>query len=153
MSTALRSVPLAERVMIWERAGRPRLAPATRVPDREIDGMPVLCPSQSPEDGSIPLGHIVSGERLVRSPRRRRLEVTASPPPEASPRIAGECRQEGCAYWADACQLAAVVVHPADSIGRLPTCPIRQRCRWWLEQGPNACGTCDLVAYHVTPGG
>jgi hypothetical protein len=139
------SDPLGERLLIWFRGGRKKLQPRTRVSSSTVDGKQIMCPSQPNEYGTVILGHISPGERLIRTGSEGINQDCL--PPGAQLRIAGDCRHERCAYWTDSCQLAAAIVNSSDSDDRLPTCPIRQQCRWWLEQGPAACGTCSYVSY------
>jgi len=151
MSRSTQVVTPAERVLIWHLAGRPRLVPPSPSPSHEVDGLPVMCPSQSEEHGTIILGHIIDGEQLVRTPRHPNRANISAIPDGASLRLAGQCHQAPCAYWNDSCQLAAAMVHPIDTIGKLPACPIRKSCRWWIEHGSTACGTCSLVSYPDQP--
>jgi hypothetical protein len=140
---------VSHRLLDWIRKGRPRVSPPHKVLQTEIGEEAIMCPSQPSEYGAVILGHISPGERLVRTGSENINQDSL--PSGAQLRIAGDCRHERCAYWADSCQLAAAIVDPSDSDGRLPTCPIRQQCRWWLEHGPAACGTCSYVSY-LAPG-
>lgn len=142
---ALVSVAITQRLRQWFRQSRPRVFPAHKVIRSDIGGKPIMCPSQPSDYGTMILGHISPGGRLVRTGSEGINEDAL--PAGAQLRIAGDCLHERCAYWADSCQLAAAIVDTADSEERLPTCPIRQQCRWWLEHGPAACGTCEFVRY------
>ena len=145
MNTRGSTNSLADRLMSWFQADRKNLQPQTRVSASTVDGKQIMCPSQPSEYGTVILGHISPGGRLVRTGSEGINQDSL--PSGAQLRIAGDCRHERCAYWADSCQLAAAIVDPSDSDDRLPTCPIRQQCRWWLEHGPAACGTCEFVRY------
>jgi hypothetical protein len=134
-----------QRLLHWIREGRLRVSPPHRVLHSTIGEQTIMCPSQPTEYGTVILGHISPGGRLVRTGSDGINQDSL--PSGAQLRVAGDCRHERCAYWADSCQLAAAIVDPSDSDDRLPTCPIRQQCRWWLEHGPTACGTCSYVSY------
>ena len=136
---------VSNRLLGWIRKGRPRLSPPHKVLQPAIGEQAIKCPSQPTEYGTVILGHISPGGRLVRTGSHDLNEESI--PTRSQLRIAGDCRHERCAYWADSCQLAAAIVDSSDSEDRLPTCPIRQHCRWWLEHGPAACGTCSYVSY------
>ena len=138
-------IAVTQRLFDWFRHGRPRKSPPHGVGKLAHDGKVIMCPSQSGEHGSVVLGHISPDGRLVRPGSDG---LNEEPIPAGSQlRIAGDCLHERCAYWADSCQLAAAIVDSSDSDDRLATCPIRQQCRWWLEHGPTACGTCSYVSY------
>lgn len=88
------------------------------------------------------LGHLRSDGTI-----NRRVDPETEVVPDDVLRYAGECQQSRCAFWADSCQLAAVIIEPVEVIGPLPVCSYRQRCRWWIEHGPSACSTCETVTY------
>jgi len=135
------------RLVRWHHDGRPKLTPVASWTDREVGGLPILCPSQSTVDGSVVLGHITPGDSLVRTSGADSPDADTPTPEGSSVRLVGDCRHERCAYWSDSCQLAGAIIDESDSTGELPVCSIRKQCRWWLEHGRAACGTCSLVSY------
>jgi hypothetical protein len=142
MTTPPEMSTLNLRLAEWHRNGRPRIEPVRSWPDPTIDENPIICPSQSPEDGTILLGYMTSEGKLDRT-----IKTETENQLRGSERFAGECQQSRCAFWADSCQLAAVLIQPVGVIGPLPVCDYRQRCRWWIEHGPSACHTCEFVTY------
>lgn len=68
--------------------------------------------------------------------------------PTAVFRFAAPCAESACAHFDGAdCRLAARVVDllpPAVAV--LPPCPVRQRCRWWRQEGRSACLRCPLIS-------
>ena len=116
----------------------------------------LLCPSAQPEmKGAVAIG-IVGG--TPEDPCVRPLEQPMPATPEllmlAEPvtptevfRFAAPCLCAGCAHFADStCQFAAKLVRmvPRASQG-LPECDIRPRCRWFAQEGREACLRCPQV--------
>lgn len=142
------SIPV--RLSCWHAAGRPRLAAVRSWPERTVSGEVVMCPSQSADEGTLVLGIFGDDGRLSRQSVPNHALVAENEAGSHAIRYAGECRQDDCAYWADSCQLAAAIVRDDDSCEPIAQCPIRQRCRWHLEHGSKACGTCSLVRYQMS---
>lgn len=61
-------------------------------------------------------------------------------------RIAAPCIGHHCKNFGDGiCHLGRSVAHnPARDRG-LPACAIRANCRWWRQEGPSACASCQGV--------
>lgn len=137
---------IVNRLVEWHTSGRPTIEPPRRVGPSGADEMPRVCPSQPEGLGTITLGTISPEGRLRRSVLRDAatafLEVT-----DGEVRYAGDCYEHKCSYWAGSCQLAGVIVRPEDRPESLDPCGVRGRCRWFLEHGPAACGTCARVSY------
>lgn len=125
----------------------------------------LTCPSAPASPGAVLLGVKGAEGRIV--PLRTRLEVDADflaaasrqGPPEARMRFASPCQTKGCAQWTgSACGIIQRVLDhlghlsepPVLSGERLPPCTIRQSCRWFAEQGREACAACDLVVTYQT---
>lgn len=122
-------------------------------------GRPVpLCPSAQPGDDAVVIG-VVGG--TVEEPRVRPLEhpvpasrallALAEPvrPTEVF-RFAATCQEGGCAHFArSTCTLASKVVRmlPPVTAG-LPPCDIRASCRWFAQEGRDACLRCPQVVTH-----
>ena len=69
-------------------------------------------------------------------------------------RIAFPCAELGCVHFNNnQCSLARRVVEQLDPLGdSLPRCAIRSRCRWWAEQGAEACRRCpQVVTFDYAP--
>jgi hypothetical protein len=137
---------ISRRLESWHGSGRPHLEPPTPWPSATVDESPVICPSQSGQDGTVVLG-IIDGEGRLQRSARRQTSDTSVKEGETTLRLAGECQHQRCAFWSGSCQLAGAVVRSSDAAERLPACPVRRQCRWFLEHGPGACGTCSVVSY------
>lgn len=78
------------------------------------------------------------------------VDMTAPVAPDEVFRMAGVCATGGCVHYAsdtDRCTLAHRTVSMAPSVVHmLPRCAIRRDCRWWAEQGAEACRRCPQVA-------
>lgn len=113
------------------------------------------CPSAQPDmSGALAFGVIDhSGE----TPTTAFLEATVPVTPEllemAAPllpaqvfRFAAPCQKGRCSHWDDACTLGDRIVKllPVASM-TLPPCQIRTACRWYAEQGRDACRRCPQV--------
>ena len=62
-------------------------------------------------------------------------------------RFATNCATSACQHFdGERCQLAAKIVGllPSEG-GPLPACGLRPRCRWWQEQGKDACMRCPII--------
>lgn len=143
------SSTVAERLIRWLEAGQPHVAPARRVGQVRDTADPLICPSQSEAEGTICLGLSRDDGSLVRVADPRRVEELPVVDVGRA-RLAGDCRESDCAYWAGSCQLAGVVIDASDGDGVLVRCDLRRRCRWFLEQGFMACGTCSQVSFLMT---
>ncbi|CCE01689.1 hypothetical protein [Bradyrhizobium sp. STM 3809] len=62
-------------------------------------------------------------------------------------RIAGTCEMSGCKHFkGNACTLAQRIVDGlAPVVNSLPPCQIRPTCRWFHQEGRNACTRCPQV--------
>lgn len=68
-------------------------------------------------------------------------------------RFTTPCRRSGCLQWDDGCRVATVVaqevrLRPRDGQGP-HDCPIRPRCRWYLQEGPSICSACPEVVHSI----
>ena len=69
--------------------------------------------------------------------------------PEEVFRIASPCMGRGCGHFDGVkkqCRLATKTVRLQPAVtAKLPPCPIRSSCRWWQQEGLNACLRCPEV--------
>lgn len=78
--------------------------------------------------------------------------------PEARARFTDRCISGGCAFWGDgrcrAIEAAHTTLDPVvdGTAVDLPDCGIRPACRWWQQEGENACRVCPYVSTAVTIG-
>ncbi len=117
---------------------------------------PALCPSAQPDmAGAIVIGVVVG---TPQAPRARPLQHPLAVTPEllalaepATPtevfRFAAPCLESGCRHFAEnTCHLAENVVRLVPSVGgALPACDIRRRCRWFAQEGREACRRCPQI--------
>jgi hypothetical protein len=116
----------------------------------------LLCPSAQPDwNGAVAIG-VVSG--TVEAPRVASLEkplpISAALLRLAEPvqptevfRFAAPCVNEACRHHRQgACHLASkVVMMLASVVDHLPPCAARGRCRWFQQEGGEACRRCPQV--------
>lgn len=68
-------------------------------------------------------------------------------------RFAGPCLKSGCAQWrGGGCSVAAETMAraPDEAPAQLVDCGIRERCRWFAQEGARICGACPEVLYDGT---
>lgn len=116
----------------------------------------LLCPSsQADTDGAVVFG-VIGG--TVDEPR---VSYLADPVPVTSTllemakpveptevfRIGAKCAEQKCLHFnRDHCELGRRIVRMLPTaVDKLPACRLRPRCRWWREQGAQACFRCPLV--------
>ena len=126
---------------------------------------PLLCPSAQPEMTGVVAVGIVGG--TPEEPRVRPLEHPMPVSPEllaltepVSPtevfRFAAPCLCAGCGHFADStCRFAAKVARMLPRVSEgLPECDIRPRCRWFVQEGGEACLRCPQIVtdgVHLSP--
>lgn len=73
--------------------------------------------------------------------------------PDARFRFANTCVMNGCNKWADGgCGLVRRRIASAQQKAELlPACPIRHECRWFTQEGADACEICSQVVRQVKP--
>ena len=115
-----------------------------------------LCPSAQPSwQGSAAIGVIggtADDPRMSHFPSpipvTDELLSLAKPvtPPEVF-RFAAPCMCSGCLHFQDQkCHLAIRIVNWLPPVtDKLPACPIRPRCRWWVQEGQAACMRCPQI--------
>ncbi len=68
-------------------------------------------------------------------------------------RFTGKCVEKGCSQWnhvESKCSLSKKVQDfDASSIKNLSFCPIRSQCRWYSQDGENACFSCNEVTRNM----
>lgn len=133
----------------------PRPHPATA--DRTEASARIQCPSSRPEMSGSAVFGVVLGS--VEQPRVAYLDqlqpVTGDLLALAGPvaptevfRFAAPCAGGACQHFDGTdCRLASRIVEglPA-AVDQLPKCAIRDSCRWWLQEGAEACFRCPLIA-------
>jgi len=117
---------------------------------------PLKCPSAQPEfedaqvlgvirqEDDAPrlayvAGHVPATDEVVGS--------TGSVPPTLVMRFAGKCETKRCAHFQEgACRLVGRIVEGMKPVtDALPPCAIRKDCRWYAQEGAQACHRCPQV--------
>lgn len=120
-------------------------------------GGATLCPSAPAQPGALLIGVVGPGGRvgnlLTPIPIDDRFIELAQRQGsvEARFRLASPCQQARCAHWNGHCELigelqeagAARSVIPEQSV--LRPCGIRSSCRWYRQEGGEACAVCSIV--------
>jgi len=120
-----------------------------------------LCPSSKCRDGSLLLGIVKEDghvdmlkqaipitEDFVNTAMQGRLAETRF-------RFAGTCAKNGCRQWTGSrCGIVDKMLnHIQDAIpvmDELPACSIRPQCRWYNQNGADACKLCPWVITEVS---
>lgn len=117
---------------------------------------PTLCPSAQPhQEGSFVFGVVCGTQENPRIgwletplPASRELLSSSAPvrPTEVF-RFAAPCAEDKCVHFhAERCRLASqLVTMLSPVVDRLPPCALRVTCRWWCQEGPEACSRCPQV--------
>jgi hypothetical protein len=120
------------------------------------DSQSSLCPSSPPDTKDSVVFGIVGGtiDRLkvayLREPQPITDELLAlSEPvdPTEVYRIAASCWERECQHFdGHQCHLIQQIVEGLPTVAKdLPPCRIRQDCRWWQQEGKDACLRCPQI--------
>ena len=118
-------------------------------------GLPVCPSAPATAEGGVVFG-VVRGDiktrrvaYLTETVRVTTDILAATAPASANEvlRTAAPCAETGCQHFDGRnCALVQrmVTLLPV-VVGSLPQCGIRPHCRWWQQEGPNACVRCPQV--------
>jgi hypothetical protein len=120
----------------------------------------LLCPSADPHmEGAVVFG--VAGGSSA-SPRVAYLDQPQPATPEvlalSAPvkpaevfRVAARCAETQCQHFdGSRCRLATRIVQILPAVvSSLPLCRIRPECRWWQQEGREACLRCPQVVHEA----
>ena len=117
---------------------------------------PQHCPSSTPDAAHSEVFGIVEGTAIAPEvtylehpfPVTQDLLAMAAPvEPTEVFRFVGVCAKHRCQQFGKGhCQLAKRIVAGLPAvIQNLPNCAIRQRCRWWYQEGSAACLRCPQI--------
>lgn len=125
----------------------------------------LLCPSAQPEMREVRLLGVISateeGPRLAYL--KEDVPVTGELLAQSAPvrpaevfRFAAHCEEKRCTHFnGQQCKLASRIVQILPAVvDVLPVCRIRPTCRWFAQEGRNACLRCPQVvteAMDVSP--
>lgn len=113
----------------------------------------LLCPSYQCVSGAQLIGIAQANQQIefignpIRIDRQFVKIAQEGRPPETRFRFAKKCGKSICANWAGGhCGLIAELRDNREGLGgELPNCGIRDRCRWYAEQGAAACDICPNI--------
>ncbi len=79
---------------------------------------------------------------------RELLDLAGPATPTEVFRFAAPCAGGACQHFDGTnCRLASRIVERLPTaVDLLPECAIRDACRWWRQEGPEACFRCPLIA-------
>lgn len=120
-----------------------------------------MCPSAQPGMEDVRLLGVIEatedGPRVayLSEPVAVTAELLSSAAPAAPTevfRIAARCEQNRCAHFDGArCKLASRIVQLLPAVAdALPVCLIRSSCRWYGQEGRQACYRCPQIVTQVT---
>ncbi len=116
-----------------------------------------LCPSARCEDGAILLGIVGSDGRIAYVTPQVRIDASFVDKahrgrlPERRFRFSSACIEDQCRHWTGVrCQVIDHALMVADEVvpaenQTAPKCSIRPDCRWFSQEGPEACQVCPFV--------
>lgn len=118
------------------------------------------CPSAQPEMAGARVLGVVSwrGDRQQLAYLNSTVPVTEELLAEAGPvapteiyRFAARCQESKCQHFdGQDCGLAKRIVDMLpETTSALPPCVLRRSCRWYLQEGREACLRCPGVVTHV----
>ncbi|HET8705144.1 MAG TPA: hypothetical protein VFM46_02485 [Pseudomonadales bacterium] len=124
-----------------------------------------MCPSAQPDWEGAKVFGVVGGTAdapetaylAAPVPVTSQLIALAQPVEPAEVfRFAAPCACSGCGHYSaeqSSCKLAEKTVRWVEPVTqRLPVCGIRAECRWWQQEGREACMRCpQVVTHHFTP--
>ena len=113
------------------------------------------CPSAQPNSDGVVFGVVTgtgTGQRIgyltqAQPVTEEILAMTAPADPAQVFRVAAPCMGDGCKHFAGgACSLVQRIVASFDPVvSGLPPCRIRATCRWFHQEGRDACLRCPQV--------
>jgi hypothetical protein len=121
-----------------------------------LEDRALMCPSADAEmSGSVIFGvvvgtpaepHVVHLDRIKQIPPEL-LTLDSPVNPSEIFRIGATCIENSCAHFDGAkCRLTERIIDGLPAVtDRLPACAIRGNCRWWYQEGKEACLRCQQV--------
>ena len=120
----------------------------------------IMCPAHRCKSGSQLLGIRQDNGVIAILPQTLSIDesfikkVKKHPvSPERRFRFANKCIEGGCKQWdGEGCSVANKIIrylNELPSIDTIPSCSIRSTCRWYIQEGNNACKVCVFVVTEV----
>lgn len=117
----------------------------------------VLCPSASAEPGATLIGVVGADGRVAHLGTGLKIgadfikEAAAHGPLEQRYRFSSACQEKKCANWNGSACGVIEEIRTFASLNAIPQeqklnpCSIRDSCRWWLQNGRDACAICPIA--------
>ncbi len=119
-----------------------------------------MCPSSKAAPGARLLGVRQEDGLVAILPQPLRIDdvfiktANQTSPAEQHFRFTNKCVESGCAQWTGSrCGVADQIISVIDQLvvkHELPECGIRPACRWFKQNGSDACKVCPFVITHTT---
>ena len=125
--------------------------------DRDASEKPIVCPSAQPDMADAKVFGVMTGTQqdglrvaYLNEVQPVAPDILAASGPLEPPdvmRIAAPCMGDGCTHFDGTnCMLATRIATMLDPVVRsLPRCAIRPTCRWFKQEGAEACVRCPQV--------
>ena len=120
----------------------------------------ILCPSSRAKPGARLIGVRQDNGAVAILPQPLHIDehfieiANRSSPAEQKFRFTHKCVESGCTQWTGSrCGVADNVLALAEGMQLqegIPSCGIRHQCRWYNQNGENACKVCPLVITETT---
>ena len=120
----------------------------------------IMCPSSKAAKNARLLGVRQEDGKVAILPQPLQLDDTfieiasQTAPAEQKFRFTNKCIEAGCAQWTGSrCGVSDQIVSVIDQLvtqHELPACGIRPSCRWFRQNGADACRVCPYVVTETT---
>lgn len=121
----------------------------------------ILCPSAPLTEGALLYGLVDArgqtayGQTAFPVTKQLLLSLPVKDQAEQQYRFASPCAQSACIHWQGRCDLSSRLslfqaFRQDGAQSGLPQCAIRPQCRWFLQDGPEMCSRCEIIARQLT---
>jgi hypothetical protein len=116
----------------------------------------ILCPNALPVVGGLIIGIINEQDEVTLLPQPEVIDkefydtVLKNTGLNVQFRFSKPCIKGKCGHWTgDSCDVPGRVMQRVEeqliAQGKIPECEIRAHCRWYTQEGANACKICPIV--------
>jgi hypothetical protein len=117
------------------------------------------CPSSVAAEGSVLLGVFNKNGSLGYISNKTEVtgnlyeQVKKTKDPEKHFRFSNTCVESGCRQWSSGkCGVINNILHANEDLNleaQLPNCSIRTSCRWYFQEGAQACTFCPYIVTNM----